>query len=210
MRTMFVLVLAVAAVSTAVAATCTPGPGVWTKSSASGDAGSLPSNADITIGSGALNTICGNIADATDGVDMYEIMITGSSFTAVVSDRNGSTLDPALFLFDSSGTALYADEAGTLSGLTLTQGLYYLAVTSDSNDPTKHNGNTLFSLVPTGLLTPDTGNPNVTGWNSGGASSGTYSIALTSATYAQAPEPAALGLMSIGLLGLGILKRRSA
>jgi hypothetical protein len=210
MRTIFVLALAVAAVSSAVAGPCTAASGVWNeKNYGGGDAGNLPASADITSGIGPLNTICGNIANSTNGVDMYEIDITSSSFSATASDRNGSSLVPALFLFDSSGDALYADEQGTLSGLTLTPGLYYLAITSDANDP-KHSGSTIFSLTPTGLLTPTSGNPTVDGWNSGGLSGGEYSIALTSAAFAQAPEPAAIGLVGAGLLGVGILRRRRA
>jgi len=43
------------------------------------------------------------------GADMYEITITGTSFSAITSLRQTSTLNPALYLFNSSGVALYAE-----------------------------------------------------------------------------------------------------
>ena len=202
-----ILLVSLAVATAAFAGPCTAGPGVWNeKNYGGGDAGGLPANADVTIGSGALNTICGNIANSTNGVDMYEIDITSSTFTATASDRNGSTLDPALFLFNLNGNALYGDEDGTLSGLTLTPGLYYLAITSDGQDP-RHAGNDIFTLGA-GLLTPTLSHTQIDGWDSGGDSGGEYSIALTSAQFAQTPEPAALGLVGVGLLGLGVLRRR--
>lgn len=205
MRTLLLVSLAIAAVSSAVAAPCTAGPGVWDESNYGADAGALPATADITSGGGSLDTICGKIGNATDGVDMYEILITGT-FSATVSDRNGSTLDPALFLFDSNGNALYGEENGAFSGLSVTPGLYYLAVTSDGQAPT-HNGNDIFTLDP-GLLTPTFAHTKISGWDSGGGSSGEYRVSLTGADYAQAPEPATIGLMGLGLLGLGFARRR--
>lgn len=208
MRFLGIVSMAIASMAMAAASTCSPSPSVWIEiDHGSGDAGILPASADVTAGLGPLSTICGTITDPTNGVDMYEIMVTGT-FSAIASDRPGSTLSPALFLFDSTGAALYGSEAGTLSGLSLTPGIYYLALTSDSNDP-KHGGNVIFTIGP-GLMTPISGHPVVQGWNLGGGSSGEYAIALTNAGYAVAtPEPSTIGLLLIGMGGLAGLRARA-
>src|SRR5580704_7843706 len=114
MRVIRVLILATSTlgISTLMAGPCTPGPGVWNEGdSGQGDAGKLPANANITAGIGPLTTICGNLSDTSGGAgDMYEIYITGAGFSATTSGRGANPLDnPALYLFDINGNALFAE-----------------------------------------------------------------------------------------------------
>jgi hypothetical protein len=205
--------------SIAMGGPCSAGPSVWNEGDGGqGDAGKFPAGANITAGSGGpLTTICGNLADATTGADMFEILITGSNFSALTADRAGSTLDPALYLFDSTGHALFgendisgANVQAQITGQTITAGLYFLAIAASGQDPL-HTGSQIFGSgfdTSTGIQTPLSGTPKLNTWNNNGNSSGDYRIALTGAEFAETPEPGALGLVGIGLVGLGWLRRR--
>jgi len=90
LRILLLALLSVTGVSTAVASTCHDTT-IWAEGDlGQTDAGKMPKSANITIGGGALTRICGNLSDPTNGVDMYEILITGPLFTAVTSGRGGS------------------------------------------------------------------------------------------------------------------------
>jgi hypothetical protein len=219
MRTLTLLVLAISFVSIAAAGPCTAGAGVWNEQAYGGDAGKLPGTADITTGEGAVNLICGNLGDATGGGDMFEIYITGSGFSAITADRNGSTLNPSLYLFDSSGDPIAGEndisggnDQAQLAGLTLTPGLYYILIVPNDQEP-EHGGNLLFTDFDGST---DTQSPTldrtVNGFNNDGDSSGEYTIALTDAEFAsQTPEPATFGLAGLGLLALAsALRHRRA
>src|SRR5580658_6196196 len=140
MRVFGLVVLAgsILGISTVQAAqVCTPGAGIWNEGDyGQGDAGKLTSNANVTMGSGSLNEICGTLSDPTSGGDMYEIMILGSTFSAVTAPGPSNGLNnPALYLFDSSGDGLDANNdispSSTQAGFTLTgltPGIYYLEI----------------------------------------------------------------------------------
>src|SRR5580700_2000684 len=65
---------------------CTAGAGIWNEGDdGEGDAGKFPSGANITIGVGSLSEICGSLSDSTSGGDMYAIMITNSTFSALTA-----------------------------------------------------------------------------------------------------------------------------
>jgi len=158
----------------------------------SGDAGSLPSNAQATIG--AVDLITGQLG-SSDDEDMYRICLTGGkTFSATT---NGSELgDPQLFLFDAAGRGVYANDdngeppafvQSTLpAGHPLTPnagGTYYLAISSFRNVPVSQGGE-IFAFVPPfvdsilGPVGPGGGSP-VVDWNNQGFSTGSYRIALT-------------------------------
>jgi hypothetical protein len=224
MRTIVLSLLLTCAVgiSTLTAGPCTAGAGVWNEGDGGdGDAGKLPASANVTTGVGSLTTICGNLTDSAGGADMYEISITGTSFSAITSLRGTSTLDPALYLFSASGASAVGqfaendisgtnDQAQILVASGLTPGTYFIVIAPDNQQPTSAGGDEIFGNITgtTGQVTPVASNTILKSWTDTGDSSGQYVISLTDAGFAQAPEPAAFALVGAGLLALAGLKRR--
>ncbi len=222
MRTVLVLSLALSTfgISKLTAGPCTIAPNVWNEGdNGEGDAGKTLASANITAGVGPLTTICGNISDTSGGAgDMYEIFINGPGFSATTAGRGNNPLDnPALYLFDVNGNALFAenDISGSntqaeISGVSLAPGFYYLAIVPDNQEP-MHNSKLIFGELDgtTGIETPVINNTGLGSWTNTGDSSGQYLISLTSASFAETPEPAAILLVGSGLLlGAGLLRRR--
>jgi hypothetical protein len=154
-----------------------------------GDAGDLPATAQDLRGAG-VERIDGVISDAGD-VDMYRLCVDGGGrFSA--SAVGGTAVDTQLFLFDSAGRGVYAnddDRDGVLqsrlpSGHALTPqagGEYLLAVGAYNLDALAA-GDPIFpdergTVGPTG---PGGGNP-VTGWGGRAGDGGAYSLFLTGA-----------------------------
>jgi PEP-CTERM motif-containing protein len=213
-----VLLTCVIGISTLSAGPCTAGAGVWNEGdNGEGDAGKLPASANITIGVGSLTTICGNLTDASGGADMFEISITGSSFSAITSLRGSSALNPALYLFNSSGVALFAendisgtnDQAQIQVASGLTPGEYFLVVAPDNQQPKAPGGAEIFGNITgtTGQMTPVASDTNLKSWTDAGDSSGQYVVSLTDAGFAESPEPAAFALVGAGLLALAGFRR---
>src|SRR5579883_134287 len=222
MRTFFLAVLFVwtMGVGTLRAAACSAGPGVWNEGDAGqGDAGRMLGTANVTIGVGSLTTICGNISQ-TDGtgVDLYEIMIVGTTFTATATDRGASTLDPMLYLFDENGKALFANDNNggqtTDSQIftnSITPGLYFLAIAPAGQEGLNKNDQLLFPVTgSTTTITPSSTPKVLKDWNDGGGNtSGRYIVSLDGASFAQeAPEPATFPIAAAALLALAALRRR--
>jgi hypothetical protein len=124
--------------------------------SETGDAGSMPSTAQ-DLGSGAVTQILGTFTDGAD-VDVYRVCLSdGASFSASTVDQ--TSLDTQMFLFDSQGFGVYAnDDAATLvhaSRLPANHrfspsagGEYYLALSSFNNDPRSDAG----EIFPDGFM----------------------------------------------------------
>ena len=198
-----------------------------------GDAGDLPGSAHPT-GAGAVPTIAGSIATATDA-DMYAITITTpAAFSASTIGPTGVGIlsDTQLFLFDSSGMGIYANDDSPSGGLRSllplkgdlsfnpnglgpsAPGLYYLVVTSYNTDPVSGAGlifpNTPFNVVhgPTGAG----GGSPISGYShTTGTAVGDYTIRLTgtsgfAGTVVPLP-PAVWGGLAM-LSSIGILKAR--
>jgi hypothetical protein len=90
-------------------------PGAFAASEV-GDAGELRATAN-DMGAGAVTTIQGSFTDAADA-DLYRVCLSdGASFSA--STLGATTLDTQLFLFDSQGYGIYAndDAAGSRGSL---------------------------------------------------------------------------------------------
>jgi hypothetical protein len=225
MRTIVLSLLLTCAVgiSTLTASPCTAGAGVWNEGdNGEGDAGKLPASANITTGVGSLTTICGNLSDTTGGgADMYEIEITGTSFSAITSLRQTSTLNPALYLFNASGVALFAendisssptnDQAQIQVANGLTPGIYFIVIAPDNQQPKSAGGDLIFGNITgtTGQVTPVASDTTLKNWTDAGDSTGEYEITLTDASFAsQVPEPAAFTLVGAGLLALAGFRRR--
>jgi hypothetical protein len=154
-----------------------------------GDAGDLPATAQDLTGS-PVDRIDGAIAESAD-IDMYRVCLDGDgSFSA--SSVGGTTVDTQLFLFDSAGRGVYANDderEGVVQSLlpaghALTPGVggeYLLAVGAYNLDPLSAGGSIFPSetavVGPTG---PGGGDP-VTGWGGRASGSGAYTLRLTGA-----------------------------
>jgi hypothetical protein len=190
-----------------------------------GDAGELPGIAQITTGSGPLTQINGAlVGSGSPRVDMFAISISApAGFSATTVGTSGTLVDPQLFLFDSLGQGVYAndDSGGTLqptlplpagTGPT-TPGIYYLAISSFDNDPQDALNQLIFASTPfTGVFGPNGGVGSINNWSIQG-SEGSYSILLTGADpvgsdLAPVPEPGTLVLFGTALAGMGWARRR--
>jgi hypothetical protein len=167
-----------------------------------GDAGSLPATAQIPTGTGVLDSIVGTI-DYGD-VDVYQIRVTGGgTFSAAAVGAYPLFLDPQLYLFDSTGRGVYANDdesppdpifppgrAVLPAGDPLTPmapGIYFLAISTAYLEPVS-SGGFIFpcmgcapSLVA-GPSGPGGGSP-ITGWSGTPFSAGSYTITLTGAEF---------------------------
>jgi hypothetical protein len=184
------------------------------------DAGQLLTNAaDTTANSvgndGATNLtqITGRLAGATD---LFKIKLDQDSVFSALAQGipNNPVLDPQLFLFDSVGRGLFANDDGG-AGLTakieatLTAGIYYLGISKYDRDPLDANGNEIFPDGPfTAQVQPFDPNAILNRWRgvpSEGSSLANYEILLTATPV---PTPALLpGLMG---MGLGVWRRRKS
>ena len=128
----------------AVALACAPGAFA---ASEVGDAGDLPATSQ-DLGAGAVTTIWGSFTNAMDA-DVYRFCLAdGDSFSA--STVGATTLDTQMFLLNSQGYGIYAnDDAGGSRGSLLPAhhrfspsvgGEYYLAISSYNRDPQSSQG----------------------------------------------------------------------
>jgi hypothetical protein len=161
---------------------------VWTEQ---GDAGSLPSSAQVPQGQGSLTAILGTIGDPAD-VDMYCIHIDGN-YQASLCENLGLA-DSRLFLFqrvNGTGLAFIDDVCGREARLGVIQppsGSYLIAITGYDRDPVSGTPGAAIWLdqpffterAPDG---PGATGP-VTGW-SGTGNTGAYVIALSGVSFCQ-------------------------
>ncbi len=169
------------------------------------DAGGLPGIAQRVRGSGNLFVITGRVERAGPGEagrrDMYRICVTGGrSFSATTLDT-GTELDSQLFLFDSAGRGVYANDdtdnpstlwsdlpPGTAEGSDTgsspdAPGVYFLAISGFDSDPVDSNGNLIFPSEPFNQVHgPNDPSAVIAGWDGGGGN-GPYSIVLTGARF---------------------------
>jgi len=199
-------------------------------------AGALPGAAeDLTL----LNPteITGSIPDTTDpllGVNMFKIDIVDfASFSAITLSSPFGITDTELFLFDSSGRGVYAnDDINGLntpsclpsqvanpcssplpSGVGPTMdGIYYLAITRSSNMPLSSSGEIFTIFTSTDVVGPDTtagGNDPITGWDGGAFTSPDtdlvdYDIVLTGTV----PEPVTWPVIGVAGVLLALARRK--
>jgi hypothetical protein len=210
-----------------VAGSMSWGSSIWTEGDdGQGDAGGLPGSANITVGSGVLTGIIGSLSDQTEGADMYEIYISDPSTFSATTTGNGKNpiVNPALYLFNASGTGLFADDnisgsdfqasipAGTLSSLGA--GVYYIMIAPSGHLP--ENGSTLlFGDITNSTTLTDASSAliikkyfdSATAPDPADSGKG-YEIVLTGAEFA-VPEPATMALIGFGLAGIAWSSRRN-
>jgi hypothetical protein len=163
----------------------------------------------------SLDTITGNIVVGAGRADLFQIYLTGGTFSANTNLTIGNLTDTQLFLFSASGLGVFWDDdsgTGLLSQFSIsnvTAGIYYLGITGYNYDPISAGGQ-IFSGTSGGPTGPGGASP-LTGWafTTGTTSdSGAYTISLTGATFV--PEPSGVsGLLAFAGWGAAaFLKRR--
>jgi hypothetical protein len=200
-------------------------------------AGALPGTAEDLTGL-PVTEITGSIPDTTDpllGVNMFAIDIGNfASFSAITLGSPFGITDTELYLFDSTGRGVYAnddiDGGNTLSCLPslidnpcssalpsgvgpAADGLYYLAITRSSNMPLSSSGEIFTIFNSTDVVGPDPtagGNDPITGWDGGAFTSADtdlvdYDIVLTGTV----PEPATWPVIGVAGVLLALVRRKT-
>jgi hypothetical protein len=164
-----------------------------------GDAGELPLTAQDLGAEAALGEIGGSLGSDTDR-DLYRVCLTGAgSFSATTVA--GTTMDTQLFLLDSTGRGVYAndDAPGVIGQSTLpandpltpaSAGAFYLGITRYNQDPVTSGGSRLFADV-TFTTGPVSSAPTavVASWTTGRTGAfGAYRIGLTGVVPCPLPD----------------------
>jgi hypothetical protein len=188
----------------------------------SGDAGQLLGSAQ-TFSTGVISTISGSLltTSATDYADLFRVYLyAGTTFSATTtaSAFNTNNFDTALFLFDSAGHGVVANDddpkVGPTSTITITKnvistGYYYLGIAGAGYTPVSSTGPIFGSLIGKDQVLPINGG-TLTGWQSESQEGDVYEIKLQGA-YANAapvPEPATISMLMAGLGLVGVAARR--
>lgn len=161
-----------------------------------GDAGDLPASSQILPSLGTITSISGSIGSASD-VDMYRFTVPSAMSLSFIVAAS-STIDSQLFLFNSLGAGVWAnDDVGTSLDAQITAplaaGLYYLAISSWDRHPVNASNLPIFGSDG-GVLLPPINSGAVTAWTGSGGI-GMYSINVSAV-----PEPETWALFCAGLL----------
>jgi hypothetical protein len=170
------------------------------------DAGELLSSAQIINTQPAqtdLTTITGSLTAGIDNADLFQIFLSGGQTFSATTVTGSSIADTQLYLFDSSGLGIYANDddndAGSLlstlpANLSFTptsSGVYYLAVSGFNYNPTSASGS-IFDLTSAPVVGPTGpgGGASLSGWTNVNAdNTGSYTITLTGSQFVPEPSP---------------------
>lgn len=135
---------------------------------------------------------------------MYRFVLTGTvPLRLQVAPQ--STIDSMLFVFDSAGFAVVAnDDQGTTTldasiTATLAPGSYFFAISSSNRRPVNAAGQEIFSNLGTALEAPINGGGPIAGYVGSGAI-GSYVI--NTVGVAPIPEPSTTALLAAGFVAL--------
>lgn len=191
-----------------------------------GDAGSVLSTAQITMGVGGIHSISGTLSGGvltSDFEDMYIVRVADPA-TFSMALTGTPSFDAQLFIFNitlpgqafgllandntaSGSNPLLTSVSTDGSGAALTlPGLYAIAVSGAGRMPVSNTGSIFFYGSPTEISGPDGPggiNPH-TGWT-GDGQTGSYTIVVTGIEFASVPAPGAGTLL---MLGAGLASRR--
>ena len=198
----------------------------------SGDAGQTLLTAQIVNtlpGGTTVDQILGNL-DSSDA-DIFQIYLPGGQTFSATTVNNTTFLDSELFLFNSAGIGVYANDddpdnppqstlPNAISFTPSIAGIYYLAIAGSSNLPESSAG--YIFPVSGGLLDQTNGIDNAVGpTGPGGAvalqdfigassETGAYEIDLTGAQFVPSavPEPSSEFLLGGGILLIAALGKK--
>lgn len=175
----------------------------------------------------SLESISGTISQ-TNPANLFQIYLTGGkTFSATTKINPGSLADPQLFLFDSNGKGIYANDDESLNTKQATlpkgefspsnPGIYYLAISGFDYDPVGSKGEIFpdFPDVPfqTVLKPSGTGDGfQLEEFDGLILNGGSYNITLTGVQTKSAkaiPEASSgLGVLAFGVLSTGAIALR--
>ena len=201
-----------------------------------GTGGDLLTNAQIvsSVQGQALTAITGSLPliNGTSGGNLFEIYISQpTQFSASTTNLSGgeNAFDTQLFLFDSSGLGIEANDDDPNTGqeqsllpsgssylANASAGDYYLLIEGSSRYPADSSGQLIFPNFTDGETQSDAlvgptgpgGDSPLAAFTGNSNQGGNYSIALTGAEFIAVPEPSAMLLLALATAPMLFLRAR--